>query len=77
MESDAAAADEEEFFSLQALRDELMGLNLRALRERAAAAGLEIERVEDAIDLSEDPKGAVIALIIESNAASRGNAHER
>ena len=56
MESDAAAADEEEFFARQSLRDELLGLNLRALRGRAMAAGLEIERVEDTIDLSEDPK---------------------
>ncbi len=77
MESDAAAADEEEFFARQSLRDELLGLNLRALRGRAMAAGLEIERVEDTIDLSEDPKGAVIALIIESNAALSGNARER
>ena len=77
MESDTAAAVEVDYLARQAFRDELLGLNLRALRERAAAAGLDVERVEDAIDLSEDPKHAVVALIIESNSPASGNARER
>jgi hypothetical protein len=72
----ATAREENGYFASQALRDELLGLNLRALRERAAAAGLEKETVDDAIDLSEDPKGAVIALIVGATGAAPGNARE-
>ena len=71
-----AAYEDDDYFASQALRDELLGLNLRALRERAAVAGLEKVQVDDAIDLSEDPKGAVIALIVGSTGAASGNVRE-
>ena len=57
---------DDDYFRRQALRDELLALNIKALRERAAAAGVDKALVENAIDLSEDPKRAVIGLIVDS-----------
>jgi hypothetical protein len=55
----ARAADE----SLHELRQGLHDLRLTALRDRAVAEGADADRLDDATD-SDDPKRAVIALII-------------
>ena len=49
--------------SASKLREELLGLRVTALQKRAHAAGVGDAQVDDAMD-SDDPKGALIALIV-------------
>eukprot|EP01050_Picozoa_sp_SAG11_P004088 SAG11_NODE_252_length_11593_cov_7.436663_6_plen_349_part_00 len=56
-----------------ALQDELKGLKFSSLHKRAAAQILDAEQLEAALD-SDDPKGQLIALIIESHVAVVGTA---
>ena len=48
---------------LAALRAELGGLRLSALRKRAGAFGADEEMIDDAED-SDDPKEALVSLIV-------------
>ena len=57
---DAAAA--------QTLEEELQAMKLGALSKRAKQAGVAVERLEEAQD-EEEPKAAVIALILAKEAA--------
>eukprot|EP01050_Picozoa_sp_SAG11_P020234 SAG11_NODE_3376_length_2488_cov_49.264964_2_plen_308_part_01 len=55
-------ADEEP--GIATLRSELAPLKLRALQKRAAAAGVEVDAMDDALD-SDDPKNALISLLVQ------------
>ena len=63
----AAMTSRQEAFSAggtqAALQSELQQLKIRALRRRAAAAGVDTEDVEDALD-SDDPKAALVLLVL-------------
>ena len=51
-----------------AVRAELAQLKIGALRKRAKAVGADMEQVEEAIDEEDDPKAAVIELIVKAAA---------
>lgn len=67
----AGSGMDDDYFAKQALRDELLSLSIRQLRERAANAGVERGAVEHAVDEAEDPKLAVISLIVGVSATNR------
>jgi len=59
--------------SLQALRDELSGLKPSELEERALAAGVDEDQIDDAVD-GDAPKETLIELIVAAGAATAGAA---
>ena len=59
--------------SLQALRDELSGLKPSDLEERALAAGVDEDQIDDAVD-GDTPKETLIELIVAAGAATAGAA---
>lgn len=63
----AGSGYDDEYFAKMSMRDELLALNIRQLRERAANAGVDRGVVEHAVDEAEDPKLAVISLILGAN----------
>eukprot|EP01046_Picozoa_sp_COSAG06_P042786 COSAG06_NODE_5503_length_3439_cov_24.252395_1_plen_613_part_10 len=67
-ESDADA------LAAEALRDELQGLRLKQLRQRASAEGLDADTVGDVLD-ADNPKAALIALLVE-HVSRRGPAEQ-
>ena len=58
----------------EALRDELQGLRLKQLRQRASAEGLDADTVGDVLD-ADNPKAALIALLVE-HVSRRGPAEQ-
>ena len=48
---------------MNALRAQLMGMDVRALRNRAMADGISNDLIEDARD-ADDPKAALLDLIV-------------
>ena len=59
-----------------ALQTELQGLRLNALRKRAKAAGVDADDLEDTTE-SDDPKAAVIQLLLAHAASSQAAADDR
>ena len=55
---------------MEALRAELAGAKLGELRRRAKAAGVPPADIETVIDEADNPKAAVVELIIAAEAAS-------
>ena len=54
-------------------RAELAGMKLSVLKKRAAAAGVELDAIDDALDL-DDPKEAIIAILLEVERAPESEA---
>ena len=61
--ADSEAAGKTE--ALETLRAELQGLRVMELHKRAAGAGVEAGRADDAMD-SDDPKAELIALLLDA-----------
>ena len=59
-----------------AVRAELAQMKTGALRKRAKAVGADMGKVEEAIDEEDNPKAAIIELIIEAMASSGGGPPE-
>ena len=59
-----------------ALRAELGALRLKAMRQRAAAEGVGEQAIDHALEAEEDPKAALITLIVE-RANRRGGPEQR
>lgn len=57
------------------LQSELVRLRLKELRTRAKSEGVDADLLEDAMD-QDDPKAAVIQLLLDSRAATEGTRHE-
>jgi hypothetical protein len=60
--------------ALEALRQELGGLKMSALKKRALAAGVGEEELDDTAD-SDNPKGAVVGILIGAERAALEAAH--